>query len=172
MAHFAECKSADNKVLRVVVISNEDVNANGGDYSSQAETFVSNLLGTNSSYWKQCSYNATQREFYPGFNSTWDADNNRFSPPQPHSTWVFDSGTNKWNAPFNYTISAEDFNTETGKYHRPEWDDTRNTWICKDLRGLEIDGKSVLEFGLLLPEDWDGDKYYWDNDNTTWVEYS
>ena len=56
MAHFAECKSADNKVLRVVVISNEDVNANGGDYSSQAETFVSNLLGTNSSYWKQCSY--------------------------------------------------------------------------------------------------------------------
>ena len=37
MAHFAEVKNTDNKVLRVVVISNDDVNANGGDYSSDAE---------------------------------------------------------------------------------------------------------------------------------------
>ena len=40
MAHFAEVKNTDNKVLRVVVISNDDVNANGGDYSSDAEVFV------------------------------------------------------------------------------------------------------------------------------------
>jgi len=43
MAHFAELNS-DNEVIRVVVISNDDVIANGGDYSSQAETFVSNLI--------------------------------------------------------------------------------------------------------------------------------
>ena len=43
MAHFAEVKNTDNKVLRVVVISNDDVNANGGDYSSDAEVFVKNL---------------------------------------------------------------------------------------------------------------------------------
>ena len=34
MAHFAEVKNTDNKVLRVVVISNDDVDANGGDYST------------------------------------------------------------------------------------------------------------------------------------------
>ena len=31
MAHFAELNS-DNEVIRVVVISNDDVIANGGDY--------------------------------------------------------------------------------------------------------------------------------------------
>ena len=61
MAHFAEVKNTDNKVLRVVVISNDDVNANGGDYSSDAEVFVQNLLGNTSisggTFWKQCYYN-------------------------------------------------------------------------------------------------------------------
>ena len=88
---------------------------------------------------------------------------------------MFDSSNNKWNAPFNYTISAEDSNTSTGNKHRPEWDESRNTWVCKNLAGLtyEIDGvqHNVLERGLLLPDDWDGDKYYWDNENTNWVKY-
>ena len=35
MAHFAEIDS-DNKVLRVVVACNDDVNANGGDQSESA----------------------------------------------------------------------------------------------------------------------------------------
>ena len=175
MAHFAEVKNTDNTVLRVVVISNDDVNSNGGDYSTQAETFVSNLLGTDNSFWKQCSYNANARGIYPGLGCTWDADNNRFSPPCPHPNWVFDSSNNKWNAPFNYTISAEDSNTNTGKYHRPEWDTSRNTWVCKNLAGLtyKIDGKdmSVLDYGLVLADDWDGDKYYWDNTTDNWVKY-
>ena len=175
MAHFAEVKSSDNKVIRVVVISNTDVDANGGDYSTQAETFVANLLGTDNSFWKQCSYNANARGIYPGINSDWDADNNRFSPPRPHANWVFDSSNNVWNAPFNYTISAEDSDINTGKYHRPEWDDSRNTWVCKNLAGLtyEINGEdmNVLNYGILLADDWDGDKYYWDNENTNWVKY-
>ena len=179
MAHFAEVKNTDNKVLRVVVISNDDVNSNGGDYSSEAEVFVKNLLGSSDviggTYWKQCSYNANARGIYPGPGCTWDADNNRFSPPCPHPNWVFDSSNNKWNAPFDYTISAEDSNTSTGNKHRPEWDDSRNTWVCKNLAGLtyEIDGKqhNVLERGLLLADDWDGDKYYWDNVTDNWVKY-
>ena len=57
--------------------------------------------------------------------------------------------------PFNYTISGfEDSNTSTGNKHRSEWDESRNTWICKNLMSLtyEIDGKqhNVLERGLLL----------------------
>ena len=30
---------------------------------------------------------------------------------------------------------------------------------------------NVLHYGLLLADDWDGDKYYWDNENTNWVKY-
>jgi len=178
MAHFAEVKNTDNKVLRVVVISNDDVNSNGGDYSSEAEVFVRNLLGnsdiTGGTYWKQCSYNATQRGIFPGIGSTWDADNNRFSPPCPYPNWVFDSSNNKWNAPFDYTISVEDA-AEDGKYHRPEWDTSRNTWICKNLSDVKTtigeQQYSVLANGFNIPDDWDGDKYYWDNTTDNWVKY-
>ena len=178
MAHFAEVKSSDNTVLRVVVISNDDVNANGGDYSSDAEVFVKNLLGNTSisggTYWKQCSYNENHRDRFPGIDSTWDADNDRFSPPCPYPNWVFDSDNNKWKAPFECVISAEDA-AEDGKYHRPEWNTSRNTWVCLNLADATTtigeQEYSVLKHGLLIPDDWDGDKYYWDNDTDNWVKF-
>ena len=178
MAHFAEVKSSDNTVLRVVVISNDDVNANGGDYSSDAEVFVQNLLGntsvTGGTYWKQCSYNENHRDRFPGIDSTWDADNDRFSPPCPYPNWVFDSDNNKWKAPFECVISAEDA-AEDGKYHRPEWNTSRNTWVCLNLADATTtigeQEYSVLKHGLLIPDDWDGDKYYWDNDTDNWVKF-
>ena len=178
MAHFAEVKNTDNKVLRVVVISNDDVNANGGDYSSGAEVFVQNLLGntsvTGGTYWKQCSYNENHRDRFPGIDSTWDADNDRFSPPCPFPNWVFDSDNNKWKAPFECVISAEDA-AEDGKYHRPEWNTSRNTWVCLNLADATTtigeQEYSVLKHGLLIPDDWDGDKYYWDNDTDNWVKF-
>ena len=178
MAHFAEVKNTDNKVLRVVVISNDDVNANGGDYSSDAEVFVKNLLGntsvTGGTYWKQCSYNENHRDRFPGIDSTWDADNDRFSPPCPYPNWVFDSDNNKWKAPFECVISAEDA-AEDGKYHRPEWNTSRNTWVCLNLADATTtigeQEYSVLKHGLLIPDDWDGDKYYWDNDTDNWVKF-
>ena len=46
MAHFAELNSS-NEVLRVIVVSNDDVNANGGDLHADAETLIpaSEVLG-------------------------------------------------------------------------------------------------------------------------------
>ena len=178
MAHFAEVKNTDNKVLRVVVISNDDVDANGGDYHSDAEVFVQNLLGntsvTGGTYWKQCSYNENHRDRFPGIDSTWDADNDRFSPPCPYPNWVFDSDNNKWKAPFECVISAVDA-AEDGKYHRPEWNTSRNTWVCLNLADATTtigeQEYSVLKHGLLIPDDWDGDKYYWDNDTDNWVKF-
>ena len=43
MAHFAELNSS-NEVLRVIVISNDDVDANGGDQHADGETFVSSIV--------------------------------------------------------------------------------------------------------------------------------
>ena len=74
-----------------------------------------------------------------------------------------------------FGLGRSEINTSTGNKHRPEWDDSRNTWVCKNLAGLtyEIDGvqHNVLEKGLLLADDWDGDKYYWDNVTDNWVKY-
>ena len=44
MAHFAEVRTDTHEVLRVLVINNKDVDANGGDYSEGAETWVTNLM--------------------------------------------------------------------------------------------------------------------------------
>ena len=58
MAHFAELNSS-NEVIRVVVVSNEDVDANGGDLSTEAEAFVATIVPhlENGVAWKQTSYN-------------------------------------------------------------------------------------------------------------------
>ena len=42
MAHFAEL-DRNNQVVRVVVISNDDVTKNGGDRHANAEVFVTNI---------------------------------------------------------------------------------------------------------------------------------
>ena len=65
MAHFAELNSS-NEVLQVIVISNDDVDANGGDESAQAETFVATIVPYNPTgvAWKQTSYNNNFRKQY------------------------------------------------------------------------------------------------------------
>lgn len=73
MAHFAEIQSSDNKILRVVVINGSDVVANGGEYSSESETWVANNIPNDitleldpypATYWKQTSYNTRNNQHY------------------------------------------------------------------------------------------------------------
>ena len=42
MAHFAEIKQSDNIVIRVIVVSDNDLANNGGEYSTESETWVKN----------------------------------------------------------------------------------------------------------------------------------
>jgi hypothetical protein len=83
MAHFAELNSS-NEVLRVIVVSNDDVDANGGDQHADAETFVTTIVpyGTGGVAWKQCSYN------------------NKFISDKPYPSWALDSNDD-WQAPVN-----------------------------------------------------------------------
>ena len=59
MAHFAEIKQSNNEVVRVLVFSNEDIDAHGGDLSTEAEQWVANTPASVDEpvYWKQTSYN-------------------------------------------------------------------------------------------------------------------
>ena len=96
MPHFAKLND-DNIVLEVQVFSQEDVDANGGDYSAGAETFVKNWSGHDN--WKQCSYNSKQRGNFPGKGWSWDNSNEKFKPPQPHTSWTFNTSEWKWVPP-------------------------------------------------------------------------
>ena len=66
MAHFAELDE-NNIVLRVITFSNDEVNANGGELSVEAENFVAQRHGGT---WKQTSYNDNFRKQYAGIGWT------------------------------------------------------------------------------------------------------
>ena len=143
MAHFAELNSS-NEVLRVVVISNDDVNANGGDQSSQAETFVSNLVphSTGGTAWKQTSYNNNFRKQYAGIGDTFDASKNKLIKPKPFNSWVLDSNDD-WQAPVTYP-SKDKVGSESIEAF---WEENNRRWI-----GVSDSGENYI---------WDASSLAW-----------
>jgi hypothetical protein len=100
-----------NQVLRVVVISNDDVDANGGENSVEAETWVANnmdpdelikqrLGGTYpSTYWKQTSYNDNFRGRFARVGGTYDSVNDVFVEIKPFPSWILDDDKCQWISP-------------------------------------------------------------------------
>ena len=91
MAHFAELNSS-NEVLRVIVISNDDVDANGGDQHADAETFVASIVphSTGGTAWKQTSYNNNFRKQYAGAGNIYDASKNKLNRSKAQVSQIFD----------------------------------------------------------------------------------
>ena len=119
MAHFAELNSS-NEVLRVIVVSNDDVNANGGDQHADAEAFVKTIVphSTGGTSWKQCSYNHNFRKQYAGKGFTYDSSKNKFIRPQPYASWSLDS-SDDWKAPVDMPSDAS---------KRYVWNETDRRW--------------------------------------------
>jgi hypothetical protein len=79
MAHFAEINS-DNVVLRVIVVSNDDIkDSDGVEQESIGRAFCNNLLGGT---WVQTSYNNNFRGVYACIGYTYDSENNVFVSPE------------------------------------------------------------------------------------------
>ena len=118
MAHFAELNSS-NEVLRVIVVSNDDVDANGGDQHADAETIVTTIVShsTGGVAWKQCSYNNNFRKQYAGKGYTYDSSKNIFIADKPYPSWTLDSNDD-WQAP---TDKPDD-----GKLYY--WNETDREW--------------------------------------------
>jgi hypothetical protein len=125
MAHFAELNSS-NEVLQVIVISNEDVDANGGDESTQAETFVATIVpyGTGGVAWKQTSYNSNFRKQYAGIGYSYDSSLDMFIVPQPYPSWSLDSNGD-WKAPVTYPSVSEIGSLTVF----PTWDEPNLRWL-------------------------------------------
>ena len=118
MAHFAELNSS-NEVLRVIVVSNDDVNANGGDQHADAETFVTTIVphSTGGVAWKQSSYNHNFRKQYGGKGYTYNPSKDKFIADKPYPSWTLDSNDD-WQAP---TDKPDD-----GKLYY--WNETDREW--------------------------------------------
>ena len=127
MAHFAELDS-DNKVIRVIVISNEDVDANGGDLHADAETFVASIVpySENGVAWKQTSYNHNFRKQYAGTIHYYDATKDKFIDLQPFPSWSLDSNDD-WQAPVTFPNTVD----IGGLRANATWDEANLRWIGK-----------------------------------------
>ena len=123
MAHFAELNSS-NEVLRVIVVSNDDVNANGGDKHADAETFVATIVphSTGGVAWKQCSYNNNFRKQYAGKGYTYNSSKDIFIANKPYPSWTLDSNDD-WQPP---TSKPDDGKLYYWNETDRKWEDTAN----------------------------------------------
>ena len=108
MAHFADC-NASGKVLQVLVFSNEDVNAHGGDLSTEVEQWIESTTphASGGSFWKQTSYNNNFRKQYAGIGMVYDPVKDKFLRQQPYASWSLDSNDD-WQAPITYPTIIDD----------------------------------------------------------------
>jgi len=152
MAHFAELNNS-NEVLQVIVISNTDVDANGGDESTQAETFVATIVpyGTGGVAWKQTSYNNNFRKQYAGIGYSYDSSKDKFITPQPYSSWSLDSNDD-WQAPVTYPSVTE----ISGLGVITSWDEPNLQWLGQTV-DLSVDPATTTN-------------YTWDATNLQWNE--
>ncbi len=124
MAHFAELDSS-NEVIRVVVISNDDVAANGGDLHADAETFVASIVpySTGGTAWKQTSYGDNFRKQFAGIGYSYDSSKNKFISPKPYPSWSLNA-SDDWAAPVTYPNSVE----ISSKTVYVSWDEANQKW--------------------------------------------
>jgi len=126
MAHFAKLDE-NNIVTQVITFSNDEVNANGGDLSIEAENFVA---ARHPGTWKQTSYNNNFRKQYCGIGFTYDSVKNKFIASNSYASWSLDENDD-WKAPVekpteeqcNYTYNNKPF-----KYIWAKWDEDLQKW--------------------------------------------
>lgn len=88
MAHFAQLNE-ENKVIRVIVVHNNELMLDGEENETKGILFCKSLFGEGTK-WKQTSYNARFRKNYAGYNYTYDSQRDAFVPPKSFASWVLD----------------------------------------------------------------------------------
>ena len=170
MAHFAEIDK-NNVVLRVVVIDNNDVINNGGDYSKQAEEKVASYMKYSEKgvRWVQTSYNTKGNIYYDcssGFpikhidqtkakrknyaipDSYYNEELDAFIPPKPYPSWILNNDTGLWECPILYP-NIRTYGNPPKDYYI-EWNEELIRWDAYD----QEDPKNT---------------FYWNNDTSYWI---
>ena len=164
MAHFAEIKQSNNEVVRVLVFSNEDIDAHGGDLSTEAEQWVANTPASVDEpvYWKQTSYNKNFRKNYAGKLFTYDATNDVFIAEKTFDSWTLNDD-HEWIPPVQMVLP---------KPH-PDW--VRGTNIVNDWDSgnAQYSWKAPLAFPSVLSYmNGSEEKSYdirWDRNRSIWI---
>ena len=176
MAHFAKIDE-NNIVVDVRVINNSDVEANGGERSTQAEQWVSDNFETGT--WKQVSYNTKHGNYYdintnelhsdqtksyrmnyPGIGCHYIPSLDGFTAgKKPYDSWTVKEDTCTWKPPVDFpTITTTGITLQTPEgvsYEQNyiyEWDETNQRWTA-----FTADANGILE-----------NNYIWNPTNLEW----
>ena len=158
MAHFAEINS-NNKVLRVVVACNIDIENNGGERSEQAANAFKNVcrLSSDGVKWVQTSYNNNFRKKFAGVGDTYDAVKDIFwNENSPYSSWTLDSNYD-WQPPI-----AKPLKNTWGENNAPlfvKWSEEKLNWVAN---GYQIEPSTIENPGTVTPLVWNNTTQDWD----------
>ena len=97
MAHFAELDK-DNKVIRVIVVHNNELkDAKGKESEAKGIEFCKSLFGQDTT-WIQTSYNNNLRKRYAGIGYKYYENLDAFVSPKPFPSWILNFNL-QWEAP-------------------------------------------------------------------------
>lgn len=94
MAHFAELDS-DNLVLRVIVVSNDELVDGDSESEAKGIAFCQSLFGGR---WVQTSYSGKFRKRFAGVGYRYEDQADAFVAPQPYPSWTLDADC-EWQPP-------------------------------------------------------------------------
>tara|TARA_B100000287_G_scaffold29641_1_gene27904 strand:+ start:1031 stop:1414 length:384 start_codon:yes stop_codon:yes gene_type:complete len=123
MAHFAELDE-NNKVLQVLVVSNDITTVDGVENEQLGIDFLNDLL-PDSGTWVQTSYNKNMRFNYAGTSYTYDASNDAFYAPQPYPSWALDENF-RWQPPVAQPVVEPNEDGLIDTFY--EWNEETQTW--------------------------------------------
>jgi hypothetical protein len=104
MAHFAELNN-ESKVIRVVVVNNQELlDGNGDEQEQLGVDFCVNLFGGR---WVQTSYNGSFRKNFAGSGYTYDEDRDAFIEPRPYPSWTLNEDTCIWEPPIAAPLDTD-----------------------------------------------------------------
>ena len=160
MPHFAKI-SDSNVVEKVEVFSQEDVNANGGDYSSGVEAWVASYKGGGT--WKQTSYNSNARGTFAGVGWLWEPTKEKFYAPKPagHDSWTLEETGSElsWQPPVDWPT------TEEVKWSdNTDWVLSSNTWDESNQTWTGIADKMINNVYVKCTYVWNKSTKVWDRD--------
>lgn len=133
MAHFAELDK-NNTVLRVILVSNDDIMDENDDEQEQIGiAFLKKLFGYETN-WKQTSYNNKIRFQYASFGMTYNESLDAFIKARPGSSWTLNTTTLNWDPPIPKPSITEEQDS-TGYYYYWNEDhyklDNTTGWVLK-----------------------------------------
>lgn len=93
MAHFAELDD-NNKVIRTIVINNNELMLDGVETESAGIAFCQSLFGGR---WIQTSFNGSIRKNFAGNGMSYDQSRDAFISPKCHEIAILDETICRWN---------------------------------------------------------------------------